>query len=128
MRDRITGHAIDARCRVHLFNAVGIAQRACGNLSGRGLFTGIGRGKRELAAGTHRQHPADDPLFAHADADHGMRMAVLFQELHHHYIVIKRIRGAHHLEEICRVLLHPGESFFQLFGAAEVMGGKDQVG
>src|ERR1041385_4038993 len=57
-----------------------------------------------------------------------MSMAVLFQELHHDHIVRKRICGSDDLDEVGRMRLHLGESFFQLFCAAKIMVREDQMG
>src|SRR5262249_12957035 len=123
----IAGDTEDAGGGINLVDAESIAQRARGKLSGSGLFTGIDGGKGELAAGANRKHAADHSLLTHAQADHGMRVAVLLHELHHHHVVVERVGGGDDLDEVGRVLLHPGKRFFELLGPAIVVIGKDQI-
>jgi hypothetical protein len=66
-------------------------------------------------------------VFPHAQPNQGMRVAVLFQELHHHHVVIERVCRGDDFEEIAGMLLHLGKSFFQLFCATKIMVGEDQM-
>src|SRR5947209_633827 len=100
MRNRVTSHPIDPGRGIDVFDAVGFSQSTRRDLSGSSLFTWIGGGKGKLAAGAHRQPPADDALLSHADTNERICMAVLFQKLHHDHIVIERTGRGHDLDEV----------------------------
>src|SRR6266567_2317517 len=100
MRYRIASHAVNARSSVHLIDAIGVTQRASDKLSGSGCFLRAEGAKSELTARAYHQQSADHSLLSHAHADQGVRAAVLFQKLHHHYIVVERIGCAHDLDEV----------------------------
>ena len=72
MSHRIARHAIHARGRVDLLDAIDIAQFLRCDLSGSGLLGRAHRGKGERAARADSQHPADDSLLPHAQPDQGV--------------------------------------------------------
>src|SRR5581483_10059179 len=117
MRYGIACYPVNSGGRVNLVNAESLTQGTRRQLSGSSLFTWIYSGKSKLAAGARTKHAADDSLLTHAQANHGMRVAVFLQELHHHHVVIKRVGSGHDLDEVRGILLHLGKDFFQLFGA-----------
>src|SRR3954453_23130478 len=109
MRDWIADDAAAASGGNDGLKVLGISEFPSWNLSGSSLFSWIDGSKREHAAGADAEHAADESLFAHAESDHLETIAVLLQELHHDYIVVKTCGGGDDLEEVGRILPHPPE-------------------
>src|SRR5579871_6659848 len=125
MGNGIAGHAVYLGGRVQVLDTIDIAQDSRGRLAGSGLFPWIESSKGELAAGTHPQHTADNALLSHTYTNQRMRVTVLLQEFHHRHAIIERVRRVYDRDDIGGVLLHLGESFFQLPGVAKVMRRED---
>ena len=106
MRHGISHHAVHPRGRVHLLDAVGVAQFLRRHLAGSSLFFERNGSEGEHAAGADCEHPADEALLAHAHADQGKALALLLEELHHHHVVVQRGGSADHLVKIRRSQRH----------------------
>ena len=119
--NRISGHAVDLGCSIHMIDAEGAAQIAISDLSGGGCLPGTGGGESKYAAGAHRKNAADDPLLAHAQTDQPVVVPVLFQELRHGYVVVQAGGGGDEFVVLGRNLHHAGEGLIQLLGRFEVV-------
>ena len=119
-------HAVDLRGLIDHLDAVDVAQFAGQNLPGSGLFALGSRAEGEYAAGPHAQHAADNPLLTHAQADHLVLGGVLFQEPHHHDVVVQAGCGGDQLVKVRRILVHVGELPIYVLGSLEVMVRNDE--
>src|SRR5580658_4097256 len=88
--DGISGTAVDAGGGVDGIDAVHAAQFLRSGLSGSGLFSSADRREGKYTAGANSEHPADDALFAHAQAHQRMVIAFALQELDHGNVVGER--------------------------------------
>src|SRR5262249_14488571 len=95
----ISSHPIHAGGSIHLIDSISILKSAGSNLPRSSFLAGTNGPEGKLAAGANCQHPADDSLFTHAQADHRMLIAVAFQKLHHYNVVREGIGRADDLEE-----------------------------
>src|SRR6266699_1864518 len=77
--------------------------------------------EREHATRAYSEHAAYDSLFPHAQPDQRIFVTLLFQELHHCYVVVERGRGAYDFVEVGRVSSHFMERLFQVLGSAKVV-------
>ena len=126
MRHRISRHAVNPRRRVHLLDAVGVAQFLRRDLAGSSLFLGRDGGEGERAAGADCEHTADEALLAHAHANQGKPLALLLQEFHHHNVVVQRGGGADDLIKIRWSHRHLFQGLVQFLGGAEIVEGQNQ--
>src|SRR5437763_17158756 len=94
MRDGIADYAVNSSGNVHLLNAIDVAQLLGGDLTRSGFLASTRGCEGEHAPRPYPQHSADDPLLAHAHADHGMTVAFPSEELDHGDVVRQDGRDA----------------------------------
>src|SRR6202041_83537 len=76
----------------------------------------------------HSEHPADNALFAHTEANDGMVVAFAPQELDHGNIIRKGGCRADHFVEVGGEGSHLLQSLGKLFRAAKIVEGKNESG
>ena len=119
--NRIPGNAVHPGCGIHLFDSIRAAQILSSDLAGSSLFIRADGSEREHATRAYSEHSAYDSLFPHAQPDQRIFVTLLFQELHHCYVVVERGRGAYDFVEVGRVSSHFMERLFQVLGSAKVV-------
>src|SRR2546430_9356825 len=119
--NRVPGDAVHPGCGIALFDSIGAAQILSSDLAGSSLFIRADGSEREHATRAYSEHSAYDSLFPHAQPDQRIFVTLLFQELHHCYVVVECGRGAYDFVEVGGVNSHFMERLFQVLGSAKVV-------
>src|SRR5579864_8362588 len=124
MRNRVSDNSVNSRGRIHLVDSVSAAQILSGHLAGCSLVVGTERAKGEDASRSHAKDPADYALFAHAQPNQRVAVAVLLQKAHQRNVVVESLGGAGDLVEVSGVSGHLSQSLVQLGSSAKIVEGQ----